>query len=67
MAGSPHTGGGIDAPDFITIDGFGNIWLANSGVNSISELNSSGGPLSTSTGYTGGGLNQPSGIAVNPF
>jgi streptogramin lyase len=52
----PFTGAGLDAPYAITIDGLGNVWAANlpSGAGSISELNSSGAPVSPDpAGYTG--------------
>jgi len=51
------------------IDGNGNVWAANSGNNSITELNSSGSPISGSNGYIGGtsgtNLNGLYGIAVD--
>jgi hypothetical protein len=53
------------------IDGSGNIWTMNNGpnfpglVNTLSEFSSTGAAISPSTGYTGGGLNQPSGLAVD--
>jgi sugar lactone lactonase YvrE len=59
------TGGGLNAPAGIAIDGSGNAWMANANGNSVTELSSSGGILSGSGGYTGGGLTAPSGIAVD--
>jgi DNA-binding beta-propeller fold protein YncE len=47
------------------MDGLGNAWVANNSNNSISELSNAGVPLSPSTGYTGGGVNQPSYIAID--
>ncbi len=61
------SGGGLNGPFGIAIDGSGNIWAADaaSGANSVSEMSSSGTPLSPSTGYTGGGLNGPIAIAID--
>ncbi len=66
-ASSPFTGGGLDSPYGVAIDAAGNVWAANlySG-DSLSELNSSGSPLSpVTTGYTGGGLNYPCNVAID--
>jgi hypothetical protein len=53
----------------IAIDGGGNVWIPNStfgGPYSVTELSSSGAFLSGSSGYTGGGLNKPVGLALDP-
>ena len=55
--------GGLNAPYDIAIDGDGNIWVSNSGANTISEFNSSG-PVS-STGFSGGGLTNPEGLTID--
>ena len=60
-----YTGSGLNAPKSIAVDGSGNVWAANGGNNSISELSSSGKAISGFAGYTGGGLNAPWGIAVD--
>ena len=50
----------------MAIDGSGNVWATNRGGNgSLSELNSAGGAVSGTSGYTGGGLNNPYGIAID--
>jgi streptogramin lyase len=59
------TGGGLNAPTGIAIDGSGNAWVANSGSNSVTRLSSAGANLSGSGGYTVGGLNGPSAIAID--
>ena len=60
-----YIGGGLNAPRGIAVDGSGNIWVANSGNNSISEFSSIGNPISSAAGYTGGGLSGPRDIAVD--
>jgi len=60
-----YTGGGLNAPKSIAVDGSGDVWAANGGNNSISEFSSSGKAISGSAGYTGGGLNAPWGIAID--
>jgi len=69
-----YIGGGLTAPTGIAVDGSGNIWVANGGVypafsggnNSISKFSATGTAISTSSGYTGGGLGAPFGIAIDP-
>jgi len=60
-----YIGGGLNKPSAVAVDGPGNIWVANSGNNSITELNPSGVPVSSS-GFTGGGLSAPSALAIAP-
>jgi NHL repeat-containing protein len=62
---SGYTGGGLNTPVGIVVDASGNLWIANSGNNSVTETSSIGQALSPSTGFTGGGLNRPSGPAVD--
>jgi PKD repeat protein len=50
------TGGSINNPGFIAIDGGGNAWVANGFPANVSKLSSYGAAVSPSTGYTGGGL-----------
>jgi hypothetical protein len=54
-------------PDGLAIDQYGNVWVANysaeAGGNSVSLVSNAGTVIST--GYTGGGLDQPVGIAVD--
>ena len=60
-----YSGNGLSAPKGVAVDNSGNVWIANSGGNSVTELANSGSPLSGSTGYTIGSLNAPSGIAID--
>ena len=60
-----YNGGGLNAPSSVSIDGSGNVWLTNKGNNSVSEFASTGVAISSTNGYTGAGLNQPVGIAVD--
>jgi streptogramin lyase len=56
---------GLNSPLGTAVDGVGNVWVANSGAQSLTEiLNISAIPSWTSF-YTGGGLNQPDGIAID--
>jgi hypothetical protein len=69
MTGSPFTGGGLSNPSAVAIDGLGDIWLSNStalsGNFDLSEFNSSGTPLSGTTGYLVSGVAAPVGIAIS--
>jgi hypothetical protein len=65
-------GGGGASQTAIAIDGLGDVWIANEFTNatnltsSVSELSSNGSILSGPAGYTGGGLNRPNYIAIDP-
>jgi hypothetical protein len=61
---SSFNGNSLAAPSSVAIDGFGNVFVANQTTATIVELSGSGALLST-TPYSGGGLNQPSAIAIN--
>jgi hypothetical protein len=66
--GVNYAGAGPNA-QAIAIDGPGNVWIANNGNNansaSITELSNNGMVLSGATGYTGGGMSFPIGIAID--
>jgi hypothetical protein len=71
-----YTGGGLSSPGTLGVDSTGNIWVANycqsalcpnatGGFPSVvSEFASTGAPVSV-TGYTGGGLAQSYGLAID--
>ncbi len=59
------SGGGLQNPVAIAIDGGGNVWVADLS-NSIVELsNSAGLPLSGTSGYQTGSVHPPAGIAID--
>jgi hypothetical protein len=53
---------GLASPKTTTIDGSGNIWIANSSSNSVTELAQTGAVVGT---YSGNGLNAPAAIAID--
>jgi streptogramin lyase len=57
-------GGGLSQPVALSIDGSGNIWIANSN-GTISEFSNAGAPLTPSTGITSSGVAGPSSVAVD--
>jgi streptogramin lyase len=57
------TGGALNTPSALAADATGNIWVTNSGGNTVTELSHSGAVLSGS-GFTAT-LNQPSAIAFD--
>ncbi|MDQ2925100.1 MAG: hypothetical protein M3R43_06035, partial [Acidobacteriota bacterium] len=62
-----YTGGGLDAPVSIAIDGNDNVWMVNLNT-SLSEFNGiTGEAISPSTGFTGGGLFVPFAIGIDPL
>jgi hypothetical protein len=78
ISGSGYTAGGLTAGFGIAIDTSGNVWAGNSGSNSVNslpndnghgtsliELSSSGTVLSGASGFTGGGINGPLGVAID--
>ena len=56
--------GGLSTPKGLALDASGNVWIANSGNNSVTELSNTGAVLSGS-GYTAGPMNAPSAIAID--
>jgi hypothetical protein len=66
-----YTGGGLLNPFVLAIDPQGNIWTTdtngdiNPSYGALSEFTSSGVPISSSSAYTGGGLNGIAGIAID--
>jgi hypothetical protein len=68
------SGGGLGSQSFaigFAIDALGDIWTANNGYNSVTELNSLGAALSPPGTATGGfqdpSLNTPDAIAIDPL
>ena len=59
-----YTGGSVNSPRGIAVDGSGNIWVSNYGNNSVSEFSNLGASNGNSP-ITGNGLNGPVGIAVD--
>jgi streptogramin lyase len=74
LSSTGYTGSGLNETFGMAIDIHGNIWFANEqstgGVNSnlgtITVLNSSGQPLSGSSGYRAGGIYFPIGVTADP-
>ena len=60
-----YSGGGLNEPFGIAIDGAGNAWLANFASNAVTEISSTGTFLSGASGYTGGGLDTSTGVAID--
>ena len=65
LIGISYTGGGVNAPKALAIDAQGDVWLVNSGSNSVSELTNGGAAVSPPTGYTPAGLSAPSALAID--
>ena len=62
------TGGGLNDPFSIAVDGSGNVWTANLGNTSVSQINGvTGAAISPAGGYTGNGLTRPFSIAIDPL
>jgi streptogramin lyase len=59
------SGGGLNGPQGIAVDGAGSVWVANLGNNSLTKLSSLGTVLSGQNGYSGNGLSSPTGIAID--
>jgi DNA-binding beta-propeller fold protein YncE len=59
-----YTSGGFSVPKSTTIDGSGNVWVANTGNNTVTVLAQTGSPLIPSP-LSGNGLNTPSAIAID--
>jgi streptogramin lyase len=65
LVGGPNDGG-TSSPTWLAIDGAEHVWFANNGNSyALSEFNSSGTAITTSSGYQGGNLNTPSFLAID--
>jgi len=61
-----YTGGGLNGPFFLAIDGSGNVWVSNNFGSSVSKFTNNGSAISGPFGFNGvGGINTPSGIAID--
>ncbi|HZY64132.1 MAG TPA: hypothetical protein VFE38_16565 [Edaphobacter sp.] len=61
-----YTGGGLNRPQLLAVDGQGNIWAPNAiDPGSLSEFSPVGAPLSPTAGFTGGGLSYPEAVAID--
>jgi streptogramin lyase len=67
-----YTGGGLSTPKGIAADASGNVWVANSGANSVTKFDALGitttdatGYLSGNSGYTVGSLSAPVALAID--
>src|SRR5579863_8712756 len=56
---------GINVPVALAVDGAGNVWVANSGNNSVTEIPKGASDCSSCTNFTGGGISGPAGIATD--
>ncbi len=59
-----YTGNGISAPSGVAVDASGNVWVANSTGNSVTELAHNGSPVGNSP-FTTGGITAPTALAVD--
>ncbi len=67
------TGSGLGSSYGLALDSHDNAWIpnreggsANNGIGTVTELSSTGQPLSGTTGYASGGLDYPIALAISP-
>jgi hypothetical protein len=65
VAYTSYTGGGLNGPQAIAVDGGNNIWVAGIGNKYVSELSNAGTAMSPSTGFTGGFTNTVGRLAID--
>jgi streptogramin lyase len=74
LAGTPsdwtlsieYSGGGLNLPQLLAVDGSGNIWVPNAvDPGTLSEFSPTGDPLSGKDGFSGGGLSYPEAVAAD--
>lgn len=63
--GINYSGGGMNSPSSLVIDGNGNVWVANQTPSTLTLLTNMGVAVSGLNGYGGGGLNNPYSLAVD--
>jgi streptogramin lyase len=59
------TGGGLNQPFAIALDGQGNAWVSDQGSKSVIKLDSNGGILSGASGFQTGSTGLPDGVAID--
>jgi hypothetical protein len=59
------TGGGLNEPFAIALDGQGNAWVPDQGSNSVIKLDNNGGILSGASGFQTGSTGSPKGVAID--
>jgi hypothetical protein len=59
-----YSGGGLNGPQGIAVDGGGNVWVTNDNGAIVTKLTSAGA-VAAGSPYTGGGLSLPWGIAID--
>jgi hypothetical protein len=60
-----YSGGGLNGPQAIAVDGGNNIWVSGIGNQYVSEFSNGGTALTPSTGYTGGITNTVGRLAID--
>lgn len=68
IVGSGDYGGSNFYPNYVATDGGGNVWVSNSGQNSVPEWSPSGSPIGNTggaNGYTGPYMSDPNGLAID--
>ncbi len=65
MVAISYNDGVLFAPSALVVDSGGNIWVASTSGNSLSEFSNNGTVLSGVSGYTGGGLSGPRWAAID--
>ena len=61
-----YSGSGINNPAAAAVDASGNLWIANTTGNSVTELSHAGSVLSGASGFTAGAITAPSALALDP-
>jgi len=59
-----YTGNGINAPSALAVDATGNLWIANSAGNSVTELAHNGTNVGSSP-FTAGAISAPAALAID--
>jgi hypothetical protein len=59
-----YTGDGLNAPSALAVDANGNVWIANSAGNSVTQL-AHNGSAAASSPFTAGQIDTPSAIAID--
>jgi hypothetical protein len=61
-----YTGGGLNVPVSVAVDGAGYVWVANAGNGTVSEFNDARAAMSPAAGYGGSdGLSAPSSVVLD--
>jgi streptogramin lyase len=66
ISSTGYTGGGMNSPVWVSLDGSNFAFIANVNTSGMTEMADTGAPITNSNGYNAANLAQPTKVAVDP-